>query len=212
MKLLITTGATVTFTRLLRFVLSDPMLSTYITTGFRHVTVQYGNEIKNGVHVSRCAVNEILRSTAAFKHFQVTDDTCSFEYHDKGGSRIVLEFLSFSPDLNSLIRSSDLIISHGGTGTLIDILKLHKKLIVVYNESLMDNHQKQIAEEFARSQFCVSVGSSQLEQDEFTGYLQALRDGKIVLTSYHSPVEHIVQSIVYRELAHARLHHSRAKS
>ena len=49
-------------------------------------------------------------------------------------------------NLERFILSADLIISHAGAGTILDVLRLNKKLIVVVNPKLMNNHQLEIAE------------------------------------------------------------------
>lgn len=53
---------------------------------------------------------------------------------------------------NEYIKKSDLIITHGGVGTILDGLKFNKKIIAIprlskYNEAIND-HQKQICDEF----------------------------------------------------------------
>lgn len=51
------------------------------------------------------------------------------------------------PSLIPFIQDSDLIISHGGAGTILECLRLNKKLIVVTNPKLMNNHQAELASE-----------------------------------------------------------------
>ena len=44
------------------------------------------------------------------------------------------------------MKHSDIIISHAGAGTVMEGLKVHqKKLCVVINNDLMDNHQLELA-------------------------------------------------------------------
>ncbi|KAI8982539.1 hypothetical protein BDB01DRAFT_793112 [Pilobolus umbonatus] len=44
------------------------------------------------------------------------------------------------------MREADIIIGHAGAGTILQSLRMKKKLIVVMNSSLMDNHQNELAE------------------------------------------------------------------
>ena len=63
----------------------------------------------------------------------------------------ILDFIS-SSELEDLLLKSDLIITHGGVGSIINSIKLNKKVIAVprlskYNEHVND-HQRQIIESF----------------------------------------------------------------
>eukprot|EP00980_Cylindrotheca_fusiformis_P017850 scaffold5653_cov147-Cylindrotheca_fusiformis.AAC.12 len=55
----------------------------------------------------------------------------------------------FQPSLDADMRRADLIISHAGAGTVMEALRLQKKLVVVINTKLMDNHQEELAEAMA---------------------------------------------------------------
>lgn len=52
----------------------------------------------------------------------------------------------FKPDLGPDMSNNDLIISHGGAGSIMQALDYNKALLVVINEKLMDNHQFELAE------------------------------------------------------------------
>ena len=45
--------------------------------------------------------------------------------------------------------SGDTERSDAGSGTILDVLRLHKPLIVVPNPTLLDNHQEELADALA---------------------------------------------------------------
>ncbi|KAF9927366.1 N-acetylglucosaminyldiphosphodolichol N-acetylglucosaminyltransferase catalytic subunit alg13 [Mortierella alpina] len=51
---------------------------------------------------------------------------------------------SYKSSLQQDMENADLIISHAGSGSILEALRLKKKLIVVVNEDLMDNHQQEL--------------------------------------------------------------------
>ena len=71
-------------------------------------------------------------------------------------------FESVSSDkLEELMTKADLIITHGGVGSILTALKHHKKVIVAprlskYNEHTND-HQKQIVEEFGKKGYILPL-------------------------------------------------------
>ena len=62
---------------------------------------------------------------------------------------IAIETYDFLPSLDDDMRKADLIISHAGAGTVMEALRLQKRLIVVINTMLMNNHQEELAEAMA---------------------------------------------------------------
>ena len=56
----------------------------------------------------------------------------------------------FAPSLADYMQQADLIISHAGSGSIFEGLKLGKPLIAVPNATLMDNHQAELAEHLAK--------------------------------------------------------------
>ncbi|KAL8159528.1 hypothetical protein V2J09_001065 [Rumex salicifolius] len=62
---------------------------------------------------------------------------------------LAVDYFTFSPTIADSLRSASLVISHAGSGSVFETLRLRKPLIVVVNEDLMDNHQAELAEELA---------------------------------------------------------------
>lgn len=52
---------------------------------------------------------------------------------------------SLAPTLGEEMSRADLVISHGGAGSITEALRLGKPLIVAVNTALMDNHQAELA-------------------------------------------------------------------
>lgn len=60
---------------------------------------------------------------------------------------LVLSYGEYFEDFGGQIAKADLVISHAGAGSCLDVLKMGKPLIVVVNEELMDNHQLELADQ-----------------------------------------------------------------
>jgi len=62
---------------------------------------------------------------------------------------ININMFRYKSDLSDDMSNAALIIGHAGAGTCIEALELGKPMIAVINESLMDNHQSDLAEKLA---------------------------------------------------------------
>lgn len=58
---------------------------------------------------------------------------------------ITVESFRLKNNILDDIENSNLVISHAGAGSCIEVLNAKKPLIVVINEKLMDNHQTELA-------------------------------------------------------------------
>lgn len=65
----------------------------------------------------------------------------------KGEIKNVKDYVNYvkPTEMNKEIENADLVIGHAGAGTIIEVKKKNKPLIVVVNDSLMDNHQIELA-------------------------------------------------------------------
>ncbi|MHA1753954.1 MAG: PssE/Cps14G family polysaccharide biosynthesis glycosyltransferase [Candidatus Odinarchaeia archaeon] len=59
-------------------------------------------------------------------------------------------YFKFTRKIDKYYRWAELIISHGGAGTLYDILKNGKKAIVFPNEKLVTDHQIELIDKFSK--------------------------------------------------------------
>ena len=62
------------------------------------------------------------------------------------------------------IENADLVISHAGAGTCIEVLNAKKPLIAVVNESLMNNHQSELANQLTSDGHCLNCIPETLER------------------------------------------------
>ncbi|TIB98534.1 hypothetical protein E3Q18_02002 [Wallemia mellicola] len=67
----------------------------------------------------------------------------------------VKEAFNYVDNLSEYINQSDLVISHGGTGTIIETLRSQKKLIAINNDSLAEDHQRELIRKLAELGYCI---------------------------------------------------------
>ena len=119
------------------------------------VFVVLGTNDKDFSRLLRAIDHEIEKGTIKD---EVVVQTGVTKYHSKHLK--LLDFISMD-DFNHYIEQADYIITHGGVGTIIDCLKLGKKMIAVprlkkYKEHVND-HQLQIISEFEKDGYLIGV-------------------------------------------------------
>ncbi|MCC7552645.1 beta-1,4-galactosyltransferase [Candidatus Micrarchaeota archaeon] len=71
-------------------------------------------------------------------------------------------------ELKKEIKRCDIVISHAGAGTIIDLIKLNKKCVLVPRlkefEEAVDNHQVEICKELEKEGACICYDISKLEE------------------------------------------------
>ena len=78
---------------------------------------------------------------------------------------IEVEVFRFKPSLSVDMSSADLVICHAGAGSITDALSFHKKVMVVVNDTLMENHQNELACAVVAEGYCFSTTTTKLISD-----------------------------------------------
>ncbi|KAG8961257.1 N-acetylglucosaminyldiphosphodolichol N-acetylglucosaminyltransferase catalytic subunit alg13 [Tulasnella sp. 419] len=139
-RVLITVGST-KFDNLIELVLGEQMIEVFSKHGFTNVVVQCGNSSLFPEWVDPAALP--IESIKSGVHIHVW---------------------RFKPSLEEEISNADLVISHAGSGTILDALRKKKLLIVVPNDTLLDNHQLELAVALGEQRYLVAASVSTLPE------------------------------------------------
>ena len=137
----VTIGATASFTGLIKAVLSEDFLKTLEAQDYTHLLVQYGQDGKELYDECLSQLNSEA-STLQISGFDL----------DPSGLR---PYMLQAKGHHNLLATEGVVISHAGSGTILDALRVGIPLIVVPNESLLDNHQVELAEALAELEYVV---------------------------------------------------------
>lgn len=129
---------TTKFPKLIDIITSKDIVETLIALQYNFVQIQTGKDFSS-IHIDP----EINLSSKLTKQ----NDTTILEFEGK----ITLKYNQYFENFEEQIEKSDLVISHAGAGTCLEVLSKKKPLIVVINEDLMDNHQIELAEELQKN-------------------------------------------------------------
>ena len=69
------------------------------------------------------------------------------EPHWPADAPLEVEWYRFKPSLDADMREAALIVSHAGAGSILEGMRLGKRMLVVVNDALMHNHQQELAQE-----------------------------------------------------------------
>ncbi|KDQ07932.1 glycosyltransferase family 1 protein [Botryobasidium botryosum FD-172 SS1] len=75
-----------------------------------------------------------------------------------------LDIWRFKPSIADEVYRADLVISHAGSGTILDVLRTPKPLVVVPNETLLDNHQIELALALSQQGYLTTATTSTLPE------------------------------------------------
>ena len=65
------------------------------------------------------------------------------------------KYFRFKPSLEVYYKKADIVIAHGGAGTLFECLNRGKKVIAVSNYELRDNHQEDLLETLSQKGYII---------------------------------------------------------
>ena len=144
-KILFVTVGTTKFEGLINRILNNDILALLNKLQFTTIILQIGN----GIHS-----DETLQAMSQ-------DRNASVEFTKQG---IKIEAYRYKSTLKDDLLKADLVISHAGAGSIIESLENEKKLIVVCNEDLMDNHQFELAEKMYQLGYLLYTTCSNLDE------------------------------------------------
>ncbi|KAH9484025.1 tRNA (carboxymethyluridine(34)-5-O)-methyltransferase [Psilocybe cubensis] len=117
----VTVGST-RFDSLISAIFTKTVLLSFRTKGYTNLVVQCGN--------------------SAFEFSTAIQDN---QTHRMERAGVDIEFYKFKPSLQEDYEKADLVVSHAGSGTILDVRRMGKPMIVVPNPTLLDNHQEELA-------------------------------------------------------------------
>lgn len=109
---------------------------------------------------------------------------------EAGGARgrlpsgMEVEVFEFAPSLKDHMEAAALVISHAGSGSLFEGLRMGKAMVAVPNQALMANHQAELAEHLSAMGVLFSATPATL-----LPVLQTLEPSKLVPYEAGNPAE-----------------------
>lgn len=138
----ITIGATAAFNSLICAVLDARFLETLRHAGYTELRIQYGSE-------GQQIVDEQVRKLGHDIEEQFGIHLTGFDFNRSGLEGEMKAAKGDSP------VSEGTVISHAGSGSILDALRVAVPLIVVPNTDLLHNHQVELAEVLAEQSYVV---------------------------------------------------------
>ncbi len=112
-------------------------------------------------------------------------------------ANLKVEVEQLMKDFNLVIKESDYIISHAGAGNVLEALQNKKKLFVVVNDSLMDNHQVELAEALNNENYVFYIKNVKNILSDFKNVLD---NDKNTLKAYPEFNLDIIPNVIYEML------------
>lgn len=202
MSIYFTTGATVTFHELMDHIVAPPFLDFLQKQNFKSVTIQYGNEISAlGKNLSKEHFSKLLAQHDIMKRYNldIRNTTNDKSVTVLGSDAFTLTAFAYADDVAPYIAQADLVVSHAGTGSIMDVLRSHKPLVAVTNDSLMAGHQAEVALQFAAHNYLKMVLGSSLAQGALERAIEEFANGGLRLTQFPESAPDVLGRIISEE-------------
>lgn len=124
----VTVGST-RFDELIERILRDESISQLMELGFTKMILQIGSSNYNDQRLE--------------------------EVRQECADSLDIELYSYKQSISEDIERADVIVGHAGAGTCIESLRAGKRLLIVVNESLMGNHQSELADQLSGDNYVV---------------------------------------------------------
>lgn len=134
----VTVGST-KFDQLIEKLLSDESMNQIIEFGYAKLIMQVGGSSYDQERLSQLK------------------EYCSND--------LQIEIYDYKPSISEDIEKADLVIGHAGAGTCLEVLRNHKRLLIVVNDTLMDNHQSELAHQLSDDHFVIQTTVDNFNQD-----------------------------------------------
>lgn len=134
-RLFITIGATAPFNTLICAALSHAFLQALSDAAYTELRVQHGDQ---GVHILGEADLSNIK-----QRYGIT--VTGFDFNKSG----------LEGELKELKNTNGAVVSHAGSGSVLDAMRFGLPLVVVPNEDLAGNHQVELAVELERLKYAV---------------------------------------------------------
>ncbi|KAJ9603522.1 N-acetylglucosaminyldiphosphodolichol N-acetylglucosaminyltransferase catalytic subunit alg13 [Cladophialophora chaetospira] len=138
----VTVGATAPFNSLVRAVLQPHFIKALHRAGYTQLRIQYGDQ--SGENTFRESIR-ILNEDKTDENVEIT----GFDFR-KEGLREEMRAVK-----GSTLESEGIVISHAGSGSILDALRIGVPIVVVPNTDLLHNHQAELAEALAEQEYVI---------------------------------------------------------
>jgi beta-1,4-N-acetylglucosaminyltransferase len=144
----VTIGATAPFDDLLRAVFRPSFLQALHDAHYTELRIQYGKEGQAVYEECTSGLLNIARQGLGI-------DISGFAFTTDGLAEEMLAAKGHPKAREKGEAVEGAVISHAGSGTILDALRISVPLIVVPNSALLHNHQVELAEELAEQHYVV---------------------------------------------------------